>query len=275
MADPNVDSDLRDFYFYFKYLWSPADFEDLQKWLRAAAEGLGEGAFGAAALSGLLPTPAGGLNVSVDSGIAVDAAGRLLILPTPTQVAIPSPSGNPAWNLIVLRAVETDTTLIPEPQNPSNNVPLHKAFSATLLVLPGTPSPSPSRPPTQAGDLVLAGVKMADGQASVAQADMDRQPVSVRRKAAKAVRIITQALYLVQTSDEHIEQDCSAASGVCVLPSASQCPGQDFTFVKVDSGSFQMAVSGTDGISGMPEIILEDQWQTVTVRSNGLAYRVV
>lgn len=273
MPNPNVNADIRDFYFYFKYLWAPADFENLQKWLRASIEGTAEGAYGAAILSGLNPTAGGGLNVDIDSGLAVNYKGRLLVLAAPGSGTFASPVGNPAWSLLVLRPSETNTNLIPEPQNPSNNVPLHLQFGASLVVINGTPSVTPSYPATQAGDVIVAGVKLTAGQVTILQSDIDRTPINTRLKTPKAVTVKT-ANYTVVETDQHLDFDCTSGNLVATMPDPSDVPGQDFTIVKTDSSVNTLTVNGTS-MSGQSSILLEDQWQTITLRSIGTAYRVI
>jgi hypothetical protein len=274
MANPFVTADIRDFYFYFKYLWAPADFENMQAWLRGSIEGLAEGAFGGAGLSGLNVVPATGLTVDVDSGLGVSPQGRLLVLAAPGSATFASPSGNPAWSLLVLRPTLTNVNFIPEPVNPSNPVPLHQQFGASLVVINGTPSPTPSYPATQSGDIVLMGVKLAASQSSIAITDFDRFPVSTRRKQIAAVQILA-ANYNVQAADEHLEFDCSGGARMALLPSAELVPGQKFTLIKTDSSANALSVSGTDGMSGQNLVTLDAQWQTMTVRSNGFSYRVI
>lgn len=267
-------SDIRDFYYYTKYLWSAGDFTNFQTWIKARIEGFGEGFSGGGILSGLRCTPGGGLNVSVPAGIGLSPSGKLLVSDATALAAVASPVGNPAWSLIVLRPTNTDLTLIPEPLNPANNVPLHKKTSYTLTVLNGTPAVSPSYPTPDADDLVIMGVKLTAGHVTIASTDLDPTPVNFPRPRRKAIAQKSVSYNLTER-DEIVEMNCTGGTRVALLPIASTVPNQEFLIRKTDSSANVCTVSGTEPIDGVTSIDLEDQYQSVKVYSNGLTYGVI
>lgn len=266
-------ADIRNFYFYTKYLWSAGDFTNFQTWIKARIEGLGEGFSGGGILSGLKCSVGGGLNITVPSGIALSPTGKLLVTSGDT-VAVASPVGNPAWSLVVLRPTNTDLTLIPEPLNPANNVPLHQKTSYTAMVLNGTPAPSPSYPTPDADDVVVMGVKLTSGQVTISATDLDPTPISLPQPRRVAIAQKS-ANYNLGARDEIVEMNCSGGNRVALLPIASTVPNQKFTVRKTDSSVNVCSVSGTETIDGVTSIDLEDQYQQLTVYSNGLTWGVL
>ena len=271
-----VNSDIRDFYFYSKYLWSPGDFEDLQQWLSDKAEGVASGAFGAACLSGLKVSVASGLQVSITSGIAVDPDGRIVVVPSTENATFASPSGNPAKSLVVLRPTTTDAEDIDEPTNPTNQVPLHKKLTYSVVVIDGSPAASPVYPSTQANDIVLMGVNLTASQSSLAATNFDYSVRSVPRKKVTPVKAIT-AAYNMATTDAHIEANATSAAMTVLLPSSLDCPGEDFIICKNDSSSNAVSVSGqgTQVIDGQTVWELSSQYEKIRVRSLGTEWRVL
>lgn len=271
-----ANDSIREFYFYFKYLWSPEDFENMQDWLQDEFRGIAEGAFGGSILSGLQASPGGGMTVDISAGLAVSPSGRLIVVPTTQNATVASPSGNPAKTLIVLRPTSTDTESIPEPVNPSNNVNLHAAHGYQVVVINGTPAASPSYPSTQADDVVLMGLELDASHATIVVGDFDRSPIDLPRRKRVPYRQVL-ASYTIVEDDEHIDVDAAASGPTILLPSAQSVPGLDFHVMKVDSGSNTVAVSGQGGdlISGQSSYELTDQWMGATFRSTGTAWRVL
>jgi len=266
-------ADIRQFLFYIKYLWGPTDFQNMQLWLQSEYRGLAEGGFGGSILSGLLCTPAGGMVVNVADGLACAPDGRLIVFAA-ASATVATPAGNPALSLIILRPKLTDANNIPEPANPANTVPLHQQFQYDLLVLNGTPAATPAYPATQANDVILMGISLTSGQSSIAATDFERSLISVPSKKIKSIQqIIANKTILV--TDNHIDIDATAGVVTATLPSAASCPGQDFTFIKIDSSANKGSIASTDLISGQSSWDLDDQWQTMTIRSVGTTYRVV
>jgi hypothetical protein len=271
-----ASTDIRQFLFYFKYLWSPEDFGNLQDWLEKEFRGIAEGGFGSKAiLSGLNCVPGGGMTVTVPAGIAIDSTGRIVVTAAATST-IASPSGNPAKSLIILRPKLIDMTDIPEPINPGNDVPLHQQLSYDLMVLDGTPAAVPAYPTTQANDIIICALVLADGHATILTSDIDRSMIDVPRKRTAPCRVILASTTLDE-DDQHVDFNGAVSGGDAFLPLAKNVPGQDFTLVKTDASAFAVRFtgSGSDLISGQTNVELTDQWQTVTVRSVGSGYRQV
>lgn len=272
-----ASSDLRQFYFYQKYIWSPDDFDNLQTWLRGGFEGLGEGAFGSAVLSGLRPSGGGGMTLLVNAGIGVSENGRLVVVDSQLNTTVASPAGNPARTLVVLRPSETNGTDIPQPTNPGVDVPLHKFMSYDLIVLNGTPAATPVYPTKQAGDIVVAGLRLNASHATITEADLDWGVVDRPRKRRHKISLETASFTADPSNVDMYEMDFSAASGVAQLPAASGNEGLTVNFVKIDSTSNECAVSGqgAEVISGQNVQTLDTQWQTLSIYCNGQTWRVL
>lgn len=271
-----AESDLRQFYFYQKYVWSPTDFDNFQAWVRGGFEGLGEGAFGDAVLSGLRPSGGGGMTILVNAGIGVNANGRLVVVDSQLNTTVASPVGNPARTLVVLRPTETDGSDIPEPLNPSNQVPLHKFMGYDLIVIDGTPAVTPSYPSKQAGDIIVAGLRLSAGHTTITEADLDWGVVDRPRKRKNKIFKESSSFSVDPEAVDIYELDFASASGVAQLPAASGYEGLSVSFVKIDSSSNELAVSGqgAEVISGQSAQILDTQWQTLEIYSNGTTWRV-
>lgn len=269
-------TDIRKHNFYQKYDWLPADFANMQSWIWGALAALAEGAHGAAVLSGLEPVPAGSMNVQIGSGIASDGNGQPLVLAAPEVIAVPSPVGNPARSLIILRPTTENADYMPEPVNPSNSVPLTVKQKYTLMVLSGTPAGSPSYPATQAGDVVVAGVKLTAGHATIQASDFDYGVVSRPRKRKARIAAKT-ANFTFDAKDEIVEVDCTAGTVTGTLLPAASAVGEVVECVKVDSSANPLVVDG-DGselISGQANQQVDDQWGSLRLYSNGIAWRVI
>lgn len=268
-------SDIREFNFYTDYLWSPTDFLNLQTWLQNEIRGIALGVSGQSLLSGCLATPGGGLLVSVSDGVAIDSFGRIVVV-TGANVAVAEPVGNPAKTLIVLRPKLVDMTSIPLPDAPMTNVFLHEKLSYDLLALNGTPAGSPVYPTPQANDIVVAALIIPDSTVTLLASMFDRSKISLPLKRVNAYNSVS-AAYSVLATDSHVDGDATAAPFTATLPPASTVPGQDFTFVKTDSGANALSVAGNGGdlISGQSSWDLSDQWATLKVRSIGTSWRII
>lgn len=239
-------NDVRKFNFYQQYVWQSTDFENFQLWVLAMFRAIAEGAFGSSVLGGLEPVVAGGMAVQIDPGIAVNYEGRSLIHKTAAQVTLAADGSNPRRSLIVLRPVDTSMTNIPEPLNPMNLVPLHVKQEYSLVVIPGTPAGSPQYPAKQSGDVIVCGVKIAAGQSSLAQGDIDLSQTERTRTRRKKIRQVASD-YFAQEDDEIIEVSCSGGDVAVILPVAQTVPGKEILCVKIDSSANVMSVSGNGG----------------------------
>lgn len=264
-----ASTDIRQFLFYFKYLWSPADFTSLQLWLQETTAGIAEGLLGAAVLKGLGVTPGTGLQVLVDTGICVGDEGQLMVNGAQSPVNLTVPISAPKRSLIVMRPTIVNMTVIPQPDNPSNNVPLHQQLTFTFVVIDGAENVNPVYPSKQDGDCIVAGVMLTPGQSTVMQANIERTPISLARKKVHPIKTKS-GNYNIVAEDEHIDYDLSGGAATAFLPPSNSVAGQDFAIVKIDTSGNTLAVSGQDLIDGQTQIILDTQWQSLQLRSVGL-----
>lgn len=267
-------SDIRQFNFYFKYLWAPADFDNMQTWIQAQIDGIAEGAFGAACLSGAVVSPGGGMVQNFTSGILVSPSGRIVVLASGSGT-IATPAGNPARSVIVARPKLTDMTNIPEPANPLVTVPLHEKLDYDIVVLNGTPSGTPVYPALGANDIVLMGFLVPSGATSLTLSNYEYSKRDRARRRAKSVRTVSTTSDTLTSTDEHIDLDGSANNVTALLPNASDMVGQDIDFVRTDSTANTVAVSGADLISGQNQWTLDDQWATLKLRAVVGAWRIL
>jgi hypothetical protein len=138
------------------------------------ARGIGEGVMGAAVLRGLSVAPASGMAVSVAAGIAISASGYLDVLGSSETVSIPS--ADPSLitrSLVVITPMPTDSNLINSPTTPFTQVPLNQLQEAAVMVIPGTPSSSPEYPSKGPNDVILCGLIIPPGAASITSSMLD------------------------------------------------------------------------------------------------------
>jgi hypothetical protein len=269
-----ASTDIRRFNFYTDYLWSPQDFEDFETWIDASIQGLMEGLAGAAVLQGLKATPGSGLTVDIAPGIASAGDGRIIVVGSTQQAILTAPSSDLKKVLVVLRPTLTAQTPIPEPTTFSGLVDLHEKFTFDVVVIDGAESTSPTYPSVQQGDVVVAGLTLSAGQSSLAASDFDLGAVDRPRKRKSRVRIVT-GDYSMDGLEDIVEMDLASASGTVMLPAASGVEGQHYRIVRVDSSANEGLVSGSEPISGMTTVLLDTQWQTVELYSNGISWRMV
>ncbi len=281
MPNPNLGS----YIFYPQYVWQAADFTTLQSWLYDFAAGVAEGLGGPSVLTGFGCVPAGGLNLQVNPGIAystgggVDGFGQLLQIMGAQTVAIPVDPSNSTASLIVLRPTQTGTTFIPEPLNPSINVPLQVAFGTNVVVIAGTPSISPAYPSAQPGDVVVLGVITTPGLTTLTTGNFDRTPINTPRQKIQGITIVS-GNYSAASGDlgeDIIEADASAlgAGGLMItLPPVLSYAGRYKTIVNVGASN-PVSCSGDALISGQAVQTVDDQWGSMKVYSNGIGWRIV
>lgn len=269
-------SDLRQFYFYQDYIWTPNDFENLQTWIWGAFQSVFEGSFGAAVLSGLKPTTGGSLTLNIAAGIAVGDSGQVIVSPGALNPVIPAPGGSPQNSLVILRPTSTDMTMIPTPDNPAVLVPLHAAKSFQVVVLSKVPAFENDYPAKQSGDVIVIGVQLQAGASVINNSNLDYGVVSRARKVPFRIKTVTTGVAIDPTVDDVIEANYASASGVAQLPDAQSVPGHRVKVIKVDSSTNQCAVSGTAGQLpfGANVIYLDDQGDVANLYSNGLVWRL-
>lgn len=267
-------TDIRNFFFYDEYEWQAGDFEDFQTWLDDRIKKGREGAFGSSALSGLKTVPLSGMTIRVSAGIAVNSSGYVMAVDSDSDLTISSPAGNPAKTLVVLRPKLTNTDNIPEPLNPSNPVPLHQIQGSELVVLNGTPAPSPVYPTPQSGDVVLCGLILSSGHATIVAGDFDLIKRHTPRQQELNIGVV--AAEYQMTGNEDIVECNGAASGFTVLvPSnPNEVQGKKFVVMKTDSSANVIHVSGST-MSGQTDVQLTDQWQSVEFYSNLGGWRIL
>lgn len=101
-------------------------------------------------------------------------------------------------------------------------------------------------------------------------------PVTCRGFLQNINTTVKTGAYTVSNTDNMIL--CSDASGTftVTLPNASYYTGQEFTIKRISSGSNHVTVATTSSqtIDGLTTYLLNSQWQTVTVVSNGTGWYV-
>lgn len=272
-------SDIRKFKFnndLKKYLWSPTDFSNLQTWILGEMEGLFEGLTGGSILKGLVVSPSSGLTVNISGGIAVSPSGRIVVVPSSFQATFVAPSGNPARSLVVLRPKLTDSDQIPKPLDPSTLIYLDQKYEYDVVVISGTPAANPSYPSLESEDIVVAAAYLNSGHTTVAYSDLDHGKLSRPRKS-RAKIFKRSGTYTADGTENIIEMDGSAASGLVVLPPAADTVGEEISVIKIDSTANSIAVSGNGAelISGQNVFTLDSQWDRARMYSNGSAWRIL
>lgn len=130
------------------------------------------------------PTPFGltlsgsNMNIIVGNGIGFDTLGAFTsINPSTTNSnTIADTIGNatnPRWDLLAIEYAQVGDTLVPEPSNPLVNVPLNLHDDFTLVIVHGTPSPTPAYPTYSGPGFVLAGLQVPAGATMASQIGVD------------------------------------------------------------------------------------------------------
>ena len=161
------------FKFYEDYLWTHADFENLQDAIKTYQEAGFRSALQSKVLSGLGFENPVVLDFDVAPGGAIDNSGRALVVSSAETLSATSDGSNPVWHLVVIRRKVDLINDIPEPLNPTNPVPLNERQSAEVVLIPGTPAGSPAYPSKVLGDVILFGLKMPTAAASVLSSYVD------------------------------------------------------------------------------------------------------
>lgn len=187
-----ASTDYRKFNFYQRYVWKAADFTNMQQWIFEMAQGVFEGALGGAVLQGSAVTLTSGLGVAVAAGICVAPNGRLMVLTGSDTATLASPSGNPAFSLVVARPLDVQETPIPDPINPSITDQLHVGQSYQIVVINGTPAASPSYPAVLSTDVILMGFQLTTAQTTLTSASFDGSVIS-RPKTHYTTDVTTQS----------------------------------------------------------------------------------
>lgn len=255
----------------FKFKWRVEDMRNLQQWVFDSINALAQGVVGPGVLSGLRVVPLSGMTVRVLPGIAINEDGKLLIVNANTDVVVSSPSGNPARSLVVIRPLLTETTSTPIPTNPSSNFDLHEIQGAEVVVINGTPAATPAYPAITAGDVILMGLELSTSHSTITTADYQPGQRDQANNLRKRVNLVDDDYVVDGDKDDIIEGDATAADINQTLPDPEEYLGKELTFVKTDSSSNSMILVGT--VSGVVNPELDDQYQSMTIYSNGSAWR--
>lgn len=164
------------FNYYPRYRWRAVDFTALQDGLVDYTRGNAEGTFGAAVLKGFTVAPSG-LGAAIGDGIAVGSTGYMHVIDEVNFVDIPSPTSDFARHLIVARPNIVQDEFITRPTNPFETVPLNYLLESQLVLIEGEESATPVYPfdEVEANDVIIAGVRMAQGATGVSANDFDFQ----------------------------------------------------------------------------------------------------
>lgn len=270
----NFITNLGLYLFYFNYLWSPADFTQLQVWLVNLISTIAQGGFGNGVLVGLGVTPGANLSINIAPGVALGTEAQPLVSNAPVNTVLSAPVSNMRWDLIVMRPTVTPTDNIPDPSNPGNNVPLQQLLGFEIVDITGTESSNPQYPSAEDGDCILCGVQLVPGQLSISQSNIDYGVRQVSQKSTHAVKTIL-ASYNILASDDTIDANATASGLVAQLPPALSVWGQDFLITKIDSSGNAVTVSGSDPIQGQSSLVLDAQWEYAHVRSVGTGWRTL
>lgn len=161
------------FNFYRRYKWTAQDFEDWQNGLIGVTRSAFEAVYNGAVMGGFDVAPVSGMLLEVSSGIAMGPSGYVMVENDINQVSFSAPGSNVRKDLIVARPLLVDDTPITRPTNPFDTVYLKQLQDTEIVVIAGTAGVRPSYPSVQDGDIIIAGVRIAAGQSSLVQDDID------------------------------------------------------------------------------------------------------
>ncbi len=119
---------------------------------------------------------------SVGPGMAYDRNGELIKNDAPALPFV-IPAADPAlprWDLLVLRYKQVGEIPVPKPLDPIVQVFLNLVDSFDLIVLPGTPSDTPTYRTKGTFDIVLAGIQVPAAAVFASEATLD---LSIREGA--------------------------------------------------------------------------------------------
>lgn len=161
--------------FYFRYKWSPTDFEGFQDAMVNVVRDAFGAVFGPSLIDGGAVAPSGSTRaVTVQPYIAINDDGYLNVQNDITLASVTAnSSGNPRKDLIVARPKLTNGTMISRPTSPFDSVPLTILQETEVVVIAGTPAGSPAYPSKAAGDVIIAGLAVANGATSFSSGDID------------------------------------------------------------------------------------------------------
>ncbi len=159
--------------FYFRYKWNEDDFLTWQTSMVGLQRAAMEGLFGGAVMGGFELTAVSGMVVEVADGIAIGPTGYLMVENDVTDLTFAAPVSNVRKDLIVVRPLLVDSTLITRPTTPFDNVYLKQLQDCQVVVIPGTAAANAEYPAKLAGDIIIAGVRIQTGAVALTSADFD------------------------------------------------------------------------------------------------------
>lgn len=161
--------------FYFRYKWSHTDFEGFQDAMVNVVRDAFGAVFGPSLIDGGAVAPSGSTRaVTVQPYIAINDDGYLNVQNDITLATVTAnSSGNPRKDLIVARPKLTNGTMISRPTSPFDSVPLTILQETEVVVIAGTPAGSPAYPSKAAGDVIIAGLAVANGATSFSSGNID------------------------------------------------------------------------------------------------------
>jgi len=270
-----ANSNINQFNCYDDYLWQASDMTAFQQYLQDIPKGLAQAGFGNCVLTGLEVLTATGMTANVNVGVAVGDDGMPLVSGSVAPITIATPASFPARTLVVLRPVNTDNTFITNPTNPGGpQVPLLTQLSCQVVVLNGTPGVSPVYPSILAGDVKLIGFRLAAGQSTISQNDLDFEQRSVPKQRRKAIRELS-ADATLNVVDEVILVNAASGTVNVNLAAATSMTGNEVKVVKIDSSANPVNVNSADLISGQSTQTIDSQWGSIkaaALRSSYVSY---
>lgn len=195
------------------------------------------------------------MNVLVQPGVAWDPNGSPTVVPSQQTQAITSDPTNPKWSLLVLQYQQVGNFPVPQPSDPINTVYLNLIDGFQLILRDGTPSPTPSYPAVQQGDIVLRGIQIPAGATLASQCTLDFSVSSFALMAAdsfdnRLYGLVSQVPYVAIKPSQTFGQSPQkftyvGANRPSAFPLASGVFNPNDTLLNFQSG----AISGGDATS--------------------------
>lgn len=159
------------FNYYRRYRWRAQDFDLMQNMIFGHDEGLAEGLIQGGVTKGFDYIGATGLNIQVNTGIAMGPSGDLLASNAVKQITLPAATGaGVVRTIVVARTLLTNEDYITKPTNPFELVPLKKKLATNIVAISGVENdPYPSK---LANDVIILGVE--NNNTSVVKTDLSK-----------------------------------------------------------------------------------------------------
>ncbi len=161
------------FDFYFRYKWNEVDFADWQDTMIGTLRDTVGAIFGPSLIAGGAVAPSGSTRaVTVAAYETINEDGYLGVRNS-TVLASVTANSNPRKDLIVARPLLVNQTTIVRPTSPFDTVPFHVGQDTEIVVIAGTPAGSPAYPAKADGDVIIAGLAVANGATSFSAPNID------------------------------------------------------------------------------------------------------